>query len=86
MKECHNLVRNLDHLCPYGWQLKRINFSNFNFIKERNVFLSGINNGVMVLLPFPERYKHSANFHDVMNSTSAFYSTNQIAQVIEYST
>jgi len=81
MKECHNLVRNLDHLCHYGWQLKPINLT-----KGRNVFLSGINNDVMVLLPFLERYKHSANFHDVMNSTSAFYSTNQIAQVMEYST
>ena len=40
----------------------------------------------MVLLPFLVRYKHSANFHDVMNSASAFYSTNQIALVMEYST
>ena len=38
----------------------------------------------MVLLPFLEKYKRSANFHDVMNSTSAVYSTNQIAQVVEY--
>ena len=50
------------------------------------MFLSGINNDVIVLLPFLERYKHSANFHDVMNSASAFYSTNQIAEVMEYST
>jgi len=31
----HNLVQNLDHLCHYGWQLKRINFSTW--IKGRNV-------------------------------------------------
>ena len=45
-----------------------------------------INNDVMVLLPFLERYKHSTNFHDVMNSTSAIYLTNQIAQVMKSST